>query len=270
MHYTGEALITEESFLRRLPAAVEGRARFDAIVVAADILTQAFRTLRGLAIETALDVNTIGHERRAIVMAQCWTIVDQLHAIRQLVTPPKGITPGPSTTAFLAASEVATHLRNKMDHLGGNIGNLSKRKGHRSPIFGSLTYFYSTENPLTGGEIITIMAGPLSGQDWFPLVNPLDYPYFFSPVDHFQLDAFETTLKIGPALASLQNQLEKLTAGLEKKVTEAAMEEAAKSGKSMEELLATFGGALSIRASCEFAEPFHETETATPEGSGDS
>lgn len=270
MHYTGEALITEESFLRRLPAAVEGRPRFDAIVVAADILTQAFRTLRGLAVETALDVNTVGHERRAIVMAQCWTIVDQLHAIRQLVTPPKGITPGPSTTAFLAASEVATHLRNKMDHLGGNIGNLSKRKGHRSPIFGSLTYFYSTENPLTGGEIITIMAGPLSGQDWFPLVNPLDYPYFFSPVDHFQLDAFDTTLKIGPALASLQNQLEKLTTGLEKKVTEAAMEEAAKSGKSMEELLATFGGALSIRASCEFAEPFHETETATPEGSGDS
>lgn len=138
--YAGEGLISDESYLRKLPVAlaVEERLRYDAIVTAADIIAQSFGLLRQFTAQAKAEPENFNNGLRAFLLSLCWTIVDQLHAIRQLVKTKR---PGPLTLAFMEAAAPATLLRNAMDRLAGNLKNVSSSKGLKNPLVGSLSNF---------------------------------------------------------------------------------------------------------------------------------
>ena len=96
MRYCGGPLVEPASFLRQLPVCVPDDVRiiFDAIVVASDVIAQAFSVLRTSAcqIDIEKDLEDI---IRARLIGQCWAIIDQLHTIRQLVTLQAGKELGP-------------------------------------------------------------------------------------------------------------------------------------------------------------------------------
>ena len=65
--YIGAQLVSDESFLRRLPLGVvlESRLRMDAIVIACDILGQAYQDLFQLGLKIGSDLTSLSHSTRA-------------------------------------------------------------------------------------------------------------------------------------------------------------------------------------------------------------
>lgn len=251
--YLGDQLISDESFLRRLPVAVaaKDRVRFDAIVTASDIISQAFNALRGFATGAGVDLEKFTNAARAFALGQCWTMVDQLHAIRQLIRPGENGKPGPLSQALLEAAQPATMMRNSMDHLAAKLDNLSKRKGFRSPLFGTLSYFYTTDAEPRGGSMVTIMAGSLMGEEAMALTNPLGRE-FAIPVGLFTLAAFGYGIEFGTAIGSLRDWLQATEVSTEQDILEHVNAQA-KSPEHREKLLESMGGGMTIIANIEFA-----------------
>lgn len=238
MRYCGGPLVEPASFLRQLPVCVPDDVRiiFDAIVVASDVIAQAFSVLRTSAcqIDIEKDLEDI---IRARLIGQCWAIIDQLHTIRQLVTLQAGKELGPKTEAFLEISSTVHKLRNKMDHLRTNIGNLSKQKGALIPIFGVVSYIYTTDSSGKNILCVSAMAGSLHGEDSIPMVDPTDR-VMYPPVDHFQLYAFGEKFEIEPSLTSFRDLIADVSAAFKIDVEFQAKRRAEVSEDKLEDLMA--------------------------------
>lgn len=261
--YAGEGLISDESYLRKLPVAltIEERMRCDAIVTAADIITQSFGLMRQFTAQAKAETKNFDNGLRAFLLSLCWTIVDQLHAIRQLLKAKKQ---GPLTLAFRDASAAATLLRNAMDHLAGNLKNVSSAKGHKNPLFGSLSYFHASDadSAANGGDIITIMSGALHGKDLFPMINPAGQS-FTLPTGLFTFSAFGQQLEFGHVIGTLRDLLRKMESSMESDIR-TQVEDRAKTPDDIEQAMATLGGGLVLIATISFvsAEEIGVVETA--------
>jgi hypothetical protein len=254
--YHGQLLIPFDSFLRKLPHCVASQQRleFDAIVMASDITSLAYNQLRSFAIEVGPSSDAISELNIPMAISACWTIVDQLHAIRQLLNfQAKAIEDiGPKTKQLLNNLSVATAIRNKMDHLKDNIGNLSKSKFPQSPLFGSVSYFYASNIDDSRGFAITAYSAALLGQQRVPIVNPIERP-FVLPVGLFEFSAFGETLKVEPLLKELMEYFEIMISDIEKQVSSAAIAHAEENELSLDELMASARGTFSFVA--EFGPP---------------
>ena len=244
--YSGEKLVSDDSYLRKLPVALplKERMRFDAIVTSADIINQAYNALRQLSMDAGIDLDKFTNSARAYALSQCWTLVDQIHAARQLLLPPRGMDGGTLTQAFLDASSPATKLRNDMDHLADKLDNLSKRKGLRLPVFGCLSYYYSAEPGADEGYTVTIMSGALHGDDLMPSVNPFN-KHFTPPTGLFTFWAFDNELEFGRAIGALRDWIRGVESNLESDIRM----QLAKQGGSEEEIeaaMATLGAGLAF------------------------
>ena len=247
--FHGQQILPADSFLRKLPliVPVKKRLEFDAIVMASDILTNSYNSMRQLAIKIGPDSAGIDEHSVAIAIGACWTIVDQLHAVRQLLQP-EGDPSRPSglkTTELLKLLDPAAILRNKMDHLANNLGNLANKSGQRSPLFGSLSYFHVIDPAEMSGCAITMYSGSLIGEQIVPIVNPVTKTLVL-PVGLFQFTAFETTMEVEPILEALSAYLAHMGPDLEHQITCAALVHAAENGLNIEELMASARGAFSV------------------------
>ena len=259
--YAGEELVSANSYLRRLPIALvlKERMRFDAIVTASDIIGQAINSLRQFTAEVGIDLGKFSNGGRAFALSQCWTLVDQLHAVRQLLKPPRGKEPGPFAKTFLDAALPATNLRNVMDHLAGNLDNLSQLKGSKLPLFGSLSYFYSPAPSPIGGNIVTIMSGALHGNDLMPCINPCGRDITL-PTGLFTLSASEHELEFGHAIGALRDWIRMVESKIEGDVR-AQVAKRTKSEDEIEAAMATLGGGLAFVVQFDFIE---DAQTAEP------
>lgn len=253
--YWGQAIVSKDSFLRRLPVAVsiEDRLRLDGLVLAADVMTAAFATLRRMAAELEGRVDRLDAQGQAMALSCCWTIVDQLFAVRQLIASMPGPRekPGPVTAAFLDRSKPAHALRNKMDHLASNIRNLSKAKGKRSPIFGSLSYFYCGMPPIQGGFMVNISPGSFKGGEVLPMVNPAGRS-LVPPVDLFTLNAFGIGFELAPPLAALRRYVERSAQRFEARIAEQVARYSAEHGVPESELMVHNTGGFAVALRIEF------------------
>jgi hypothetical protein len=226
--------------------------RFDAIVTAGDIIEAAFRALREFTTYAGCDLARSDNRGRAFALTQCWTLVDQLHAIRQLLQTSAPGPLGPLANAFLGAAEVATKLRNDMDHLAKKLDNLSKAKGHKSPLFGSLSYFYApTPDPARdGGHIVLIMSGALHGSDMMPMVNPGGRS-FTLPTGLFTLSAFGCELEFAPAIGALRDWLRHSETNIEADIRK-QLAAVGSSPEDTERAMMSLGGGLAVIADFSF------------------
>lgn len=252
--YAGEELVGADSYLRRLPIALllKERLRFDAIVTASDIIGQAFNSLRQFTAEVGIDLDKFSNGGRAFALSQCWTLVDQLHAVRQLLKPPHGKDAKPFAKAFLDAALPATNLRNVMDHLASNLDNLAKSQGSKLPLFGSLSYFYSPEPSPVGGNIVTIMSGALHGNDVMPCINPLGRDLTL-PTGLFTLSSSEHRLEFAQAIGALRDWIRMVESRIESDIR-AQLAKQAKSEEEVEASMATLGGGLAFVLQFDFVD----------------
>jgi hypothetical protein len=137
-----QVALPEGAFLRALPFTVEETQRFriDALVLCAAIVASAYEQMVELALRAKWEEAQAGARRSGhldIAMFQhAWSIVDQLYALRRLIG--SLAFKGEDVDAFMAATERAFVLRNRMDHLDQHIPNIVASKDNARSLFGSL------------------------------------------------------------------------------------------------------------------------------------
>lgn len=138
-------------------------------------------------------------------------------------------------------------MRNAMDHLHGNLGNISKRKGSIIPIFGILTFctpIYSTENSEhtssknpAGAKVRWLIAGSLThDQHHFPLPNMAE-DGLMDPIGPFIFSAFDKELNLSRLIMDVQNLVEYFETDVRAAIEKSARIEAQRINVDVSELL---------------------------------
>lgn len=256
LHFDGREIVSPGSFLRVVPSILdrEQRLRIDALVFSADVMNAHWNILRDIAAFVGSDTDKMTRVRQSILLSSAWSIIDHLNNVRQLanslVDPVEG--PGPKTALLLNLTEPARFLRNKMDHLNGNLKNLAKSKGGGSPLFGGLGYFYCPKK--SEGYTVVVQAGFLHGGERATFVNPAG-KLLTPPADLFQMTAFGVVFELGPPLAAFADWLEASAANWEGQMREQIATLAAASGHSIEKLMEHPGGGFTIMLCLKFGQP---------------
>lgn len=249
--YHGQQIVAPDAFVRKLPqvVSVKQRLAWDALVMACDIMADAYRRIRNAAIARGLAFDGLEELEIAPSIGCCWMIIDQLHAVRQLMPFLANMNPplGPLCQAFIDKSATTFAMRNKMDHLKDNIGNLSAMKGPRSPLFGSLSYFHISEAKNETGHSIVLYSGALIEETRVPIVNPAEKT-FVVPVGLFKFSAFGLDLFFEPALSALHDWISAVTPDIEDQVRTQAARYAIEHGLNLNELMASARGAFAVAA----------------------
>lgn len=169
-----------------------------------------------------------------------------MHALAQLIKSEIGTSSvGPKTQELLDGLASATRLRNKMDHLKDNLGNLAAQNGPSSPLFGSLSYVFVIDTKTMSACSIALHSGALINDQVVPIVNPIDRQILL-PAGLFQLTAFGTTLEFEPLMLLLSEHFARQETHIEQQVREAASAFAIEHGVDLEELMASACGGFGI------------------------
>lgn len=152
-------LIPPDSYLRRMQAALAAKTRLelDAIVFASDVISICYARLGPLC-----DPQTmirISDYDRVSAIADAWTIVDNIHVIRQLFWKSRKGEMGPQTRAWHTLTETASLLRNGMDHVASNLNNLANRSGSPPPALGAVFIQRTVMHPTPAITCLTLTAG---------------------------------------------------------------------------------------------------------------
>lgn len=208
--YSGELILEEDDFLRRLPLLLNARQRItvDALVHIADCLAASYRSLHRTALLAARDEDMFPILARAELSNAAWSIVDDLYSAKNLIRILVKER-GPASTQLLEALEPAALTRNKMDHLDRQIGpevpgGLLTAKGLRRAVFGSVSFFHIDRADVANHDVevrwISVSAGPLREKSKFPFVFPVGEP-LATPIDRFQLSAFDQDVDLSNCVA---------------------------------------------------------------------
>jgi hypothetical protein len=164
-------MIPDDAFLRRIPANLDRTQTvyLEALVFSADTVRVSFNTIKNITGRFGKEICSAPSHARLELFIHAWTIIDRVHVVRELLLALDYATP--KAVSFRETYEVATKLRNLMDHLKGNARNIADAK-HRPPLFGALCYvFISNDNvemkdrklTVNGGHTIMVSAGHFQG-----------------------------------------------------------------------------------------------------------
>ncbi|BCN13353.1 hypothetical protein RPSD_52380 (plasmid) [Ralstonia solanacearum] len=248
-------MLADNAFLRRLPTILNGTqtVQLEALVFSADAIDVSFERICSLAIAHRENICSASRRVHVEMLMHAWTIVDCLHVVRQVLKVLDYRTP--KAVAFAQAYEAATLLRNRMDHLTSNAGNVAKAKG-RPPVYGALGYVCIPEAKLlidggqvsvTGGGIVSLSAGQFAGGGQVVLINPVGHELSV-PVGGFRLDAFGCSLELASAHRDFRALLAEIDERLAEQCTARARALSTERGIPMEELMANPPGGLAIYA----------------------
>lgn len=210
----GDVLLDEASILRRPPHFVrpDQLLALEAIVWSTDMLEAAYHDACdvGLRLSQKMD---FGRRDRAAMLSNVWVMVDQLHALRQLMPLLTQRGEDRSKLSFFKLSQPVYRLRNAMDHLASKLNNLSKKKA-TGPLLGTVKYFVPTEFRENPDGISTLLAGTYTvltagwqGQELSSPIGPPPKIVMSKTIDLIELEAFGETMEFSPVLASLRAAL---------------------------------------------------------------
>ena len=183
-------MLPADAFLRRLPIGLqrEQLLTFEGLVYCGDAVNVSYGAMRALGLTHGAAIGEPENRNARIHMfIHAWTIVDSVHVAIDLIKA-LGFE-AKSATSFIEKYEVATLLRNKMDHVGDQLKNLAEKKG-APPLQGAISYVHvpaedwTTESGITGGRLIAISIGQIRNKGQIAAVtNPADGGNF-GPHDH--------------------------------------------------------------------------------------
>jgi hypothetical protein len=246
-----QVALPEGAFLRALPFTVDETQRFriDALVLCAAIVASAYEQMVQLALRAKWEEAQKGATRPGrldIAMFQhAWSIVDQLYALRQLIG--SLAFKGEDVDAFMAATERAFVLRNRMDHLDQRIPNIVASKDNARSLFGSLSYFVygaAVGEPEVDVFAVTQNAEPIRpGERVASFRMPGEMRM---PIGNFVLSAAGEMLDLDAAILTLGPFMARTNEAFEKSIREQVVANAAEHGVRESDLLAHFGGGLKV------------------------
>lgn len=230
MTYQGEQILSDDDFLKRLPLSLDAAQRLtmEGLAHIADALAASYRVLYDLAHSWAATEDTIlSSFDRARMFNSAWSIVDDIHAARQLFQ--RLVKKESAIGGFRHSTQDFKRLRDKMDHLSDNVGNLVAAKGVRRPIFGALSFLYIGPEHLSskdgvkraeGGRSYMVTAGTVSGREVVQVVTPAGQS-LVAPIEDVTLGAFDIDVRLGAAIELFSRAIKSLSAETEVSCREA-------------------------------------------------
>lgn len=141
-------IVSQDCFLRKLPAGLSlvQRMKFDAIRLAAEMVGLAnFRLMKtALHICCEEELRPSGRSRTALLL-DAWSIIMHCHTIREILRSLEFNTV--EISAFLAATELVSEVRDAQQHYHDQFPNRAKKKRKTVPLYGALAWTYSKEAP---------------------------------------------------------------------------------------------------------------------------
>ena len=254
-------MFAPDSYVVRPPIVLnlEHRICLEAITFAMRSALASLQTVRHITSTHNEDAEDFSEPQRIALYSNLWTVVDQVHFLRNLLHFINADVPGPIGD-FYHRYEIARTMRNVMDHLNNNIPNLANLRQGRPTVFGSLAYFKyvgirqdKDGNDIHFGRSVVIPFGHLiHAAHNFPGVNPSGKSISRVSTDLFAFSAFGSTLdiyKLFDDLPALARHLEDQARG---SILAQAMEISAREGVDIAELLKQPGEAI-IMCDVEFA-----------------
>jgi hypothetical protein len=172
-------MLAEDAFLRRLPLGLAPiqALQIETLVYCGDAVEASYVAIKSIALAHGEQI--VNQDRRAArlhMFINAWTIVDCVHIACNLLRA-LGY-PSDQSSKFQTKYEVATRLRNKMDHVANQARNLANRRD-QPPLLGTISYAVEqleqdgAEFRLGGGTIIGRIRTRATLGD---LVNPASIP----------------------------------------------------------------------------------------------
>ena len=207
--------VTELSEIERI-----GRIEFDLVttmVMSVDLSTRQMKAIL-LDLFQRRSENSgpdPSDDELTILFNNAWTIVDRVHTLSRIMN--SKLRSLKTASEFLSHSAIASRLRNKMDHVHGQISNLaSKSRKPMPPIFGVLTAAMLDREQMDRRLVHSIEGIVLSHSEFhhkqhlktFPDADEM-FP-LEGPIDHIRLHAFDEVIdlsKLSRATTQLTNVL---------------------------------------------------------------
>ena len=219
MHSPDSTMFPPDSYVLRPPTVFkpEDRICMEAATFAMRSAESALHSIRDITVKHDVEREDFSEIAMITLHACSWIVVDQIHALRQLLRTLK-IHEEHFSGIFFKRYEAATLMRNAMDHLKDQVGNLARAKKPRPTISGVLSYFkYVGVRPDTAnghyGKVFIVPFGHfLQKQHNFPGVNPAGKRFRRDTTDLFMFSAFDWRLEIYELfddLPTLANELER-------------------------------------------------------------
>jgi hypothetical protein len=256
-------MLADDAFLRQLPSGIapEQAVLIETLVYCADAVETSYDTIRLTALTHGDQVaNTLNRSARVRMFIDAWTIVDCVHVARQVMQALAY--PTAAAAAFQTKYEIASKLRNKMDHVVGQARNHSNRKD-QPPLLGMISYCYDnleqTDTGYTLADACTIFAishGHIRSRATMDAIMPMKLPTpvvykeefeQFGQVAHgFHLSAFEAGLvfPLEAAAHDMAALIEEVNALASRLVPEQLQKLADGEGVDVEELMRPTRGDL--------------------------
>jgi len=238
--------LPSRAFIRALPFAVEETQRFrvDALVVGADILAAAYIQLVELALRSQWQESQSEESRAQHLdvgqFQHAWSMVDQIYSIRMLLGS-LGLA-GERVNAFLAVTDRAYILRNRMDHLDARIPNIAASKGQTRSLFGSLSYF--VQGTVFGAPGVDVFLVAQQAEPMRPAEKTTRARFpaeMRKPIGNFTLCAAGEELDLDGAILTLGPLMTRINDEIEKDVRERAAKMAIELGVEERSLFAHYG-----------------------------
>lgn len=247
--------MAERNYLHRLPKLLgtEQRIRFEAIAIAVDLVEIALESIRGMAANAVNraannpDKIIFDASERMKMIGAAWSILDQVHNVWSLIRLNKHEIDLNSLKTFQKSGKGSWSLRNKMDHLSGQIKNISKKYQLLPPIFGAISFACTVEDDiekvtsptnvnLRSYHCVTVFGSAIQ-TPFMASLQPKIISQIRLPVDHFCLQAFGEILDLDEACRTACALRDELAISLEQNCLAKATEIAAETGEAVEKLL---------------------------------
>ena len=138
-----QSMLSDQSFLRNVPRVIdlESRLQWEVLVNASDAISFAYSQLANVLrkISEFADLSE-AEPYRSLVSVYCWTIIDQTHAVFQILRGVDRIPNGATDTLLETFVPAISKMRNGMDHIHQNISNISKKKSAGYGIYGNFAF----------------------------------------------------------------------------------------------------------------------------------
>lgn len=234
-----------------LGLVAEQRIALEGIGYAIDAMELGYSQLLSLAEKAAAaQFGEIERQLRIAILEQAWLIVDRGHALIKLFEAVEDSITGPTLKQFQEKYVSATRLRNYMDHLHSQIGNLASSRKARPPLFGVLHFAVLKKVDHIGileFQFVTINSGTFSKPEGeFRYGLPFKKK-FERVIDHFQLWASDYRIDISDIVSDAIEIRNIFNTKVAEAAKQTIVSDAAKFEREAEQLLKPVGGPFEAR-----------------------
>jgi hypothetical protein len=257
-------MLPRDAFLKNLPICLDPAERLalEAIGFSLDALGYAYRRL----LEAAGELAAYGEAKLAEfdltpIFVNAWAIIDHAHLARQLVTSLKP--KGERLLAYVAETETATSLRNRVHHIKSNLKNLSN-KAETPPLFGAFSFIFTEPGDfeqqdeglpvLRRWQVVAVNSGKPVTTVHLLAKDPGEGQRIEHPVGYLLFHAFDHEVSLSELLFSAQRLAEAFEADVRPKVEARVRALADEHGVDPDQLLRETGVALVWRMNVEAVE----------------